>query len=75
MRLHLNDPSVTDPVFKVLVPEACPGVPTEVLKPRGTWKDGAAYDAKAKELAGLFRKNFDQYASESSPEVRAAGPA
>ncbi len=64
-----------DPVFKVLVPDACPGVPSDVLQPRGTWKDPAAYDAKARELAGLFKKNFEQYAGEAGPEVKAAGPA
>jgi phosphoenolpyruvate carboxykinase (ATP) len=63
-----------DPVFKVAVPEECPGVPRELLKPRQTWPDRSAYDVKARELAGLFKKNFEQYAAESSPEVRAAGP-
>jgi phosphoenolpyruvate carboxykinase (ATP) len=64
-----------DPVFKVLVPDTCPGVPAEVLQPRLTWPDPAAYDAKARELAGLFKKNFETYAEACSPEVRAAGPA
>jgi phosphoenolpyruvate carboxykinase (ATP) len=63
-----------DPVFKVDVPEECPGVPRELLKPRQTWSDRGAYDVKARELAALFRKNFEQYASECSPEVRAADP-
>ena len=64
-----------DPIFKVLVPEACDGVPQELLQPRRTWPDPDAYDAKARELARLFQKNFDQYAAACSPEVRAAGPA
>ncbi len=63
-----------DPVFKVMVPEECPGVSRELLKPRQTWSDRAAYDAKARELATLFKKNFEQYAAECSPEVRGAGP-
>jgi phosphoenolpyruvate carboxykinase (ATP) len=63
-----------DPVFKVDVPEECPGVPRELLKPRQTWPDREAYDVKARELAALFKKNFEQYAAECSPEVRAAGP-
>ena len=67
-------PFTADPVFKVLVPGECPGVPRELLSPRGTWPDATAYDAKARELATLFRKNFEQYASECSPEVRSAGP-
>jgi phosphoenolpyruvate carboxykinase (ATP) len=63
-----------DPVFGFLVPDSCPGVPAGVLSPRETWPDPAAYDTKAAELAGLFRKNFEMFASACSPEVRAAGP-
>nr|HPM40879.1 phosphoenolpyruvate carboxykinase (ATP) [bacterium] len=63
-----------DPVFGVLVPDSCPGVPPEVLSPRRTWKDPAAYDRKAAELAERFRKNFSQYAEEAGEKVVAAGP-
>jgi phosphoenolpyruvate carboxykinase (ATP) len=63
-----------DPIFGLMVPQACDGVPSEVFRPRETWSDKAAYDAKAKELAGLFRKNFEQYAAEAPEEVRKAGP-
>ena len=28
-----------DPVFKVMIPETCPGVPDEVLRPENTWSD------------------------------------
>jgi phosphoenolpyruvate carboxykinase (ATP) len=63
-----------DPVFKVLVPDACPGVPAELLRPRQTWADPARYDAKGRELAALFRANFDKYARSCTDGVRAAGP-
>jgi phosphoenolpyruvate carboxykinase (ATP) len=63
-----------DPVFGFHVPSSCPGVPAEVLDPRGTWKDVAAYDARSTDLAGLFKKNFEQFVSSVSPDVRAAGP-
>jgi phosphoenolpyruvate carboxykinase (ATP) len=46
----------TDPVFGLNVPVKCPGVPDEVLQPRSTWPDPAAYDAKAADLAAQFRK-------------------
>jgi ATP-dependent phosphoenolpyruvate carboxykinase len=36
-----------DPVFGVMVPRSCPDVPNEVLRPRDTWPDKAAYDAQA----------------------------
>jgi phosphoenolpyruvate carboxykinase (ATP) len=63
-----------DPVFNILVPDACEGVPSEVLTPRNTWADQAAYDKKAKELAGMFAKNFEQYKDYASKEVMASGP-
>ncbi|MEZ5988327.1 MAG: phosphoenolpyruvate carboxykinase (ATP) [Planctomycetota bacterium] len=59
-------PTVEDPIFGVHIPQACPGVPAEVLNPRNTWKDAAAYDAKARELAALFAKNFKVYESGAS---------
>ena len=62
------------PILGLDVPTSCPGVPAEVLDPRSTWSDGAAYDAKAKELAGLFSANFETFASTVSQAVRDAGP-
>ncbi|HEX4877855.1 MAG TPA: phosphoenolpyruvate carboxykinase (ATP), partial [Chitinophagaceae bacterium] len=71
----LNDVSFdNDPVFGVAIPSECPGVPTEVLHPRHTWKDKEAYDEKAKYLAGLFIKNFEKYASGVSEDILAAAP-
>jgi phosphoenolpyruvate carboxykinase (ATP) len=64
----------TDPVFGVEVPTVVPDVPSEVLLPRGTWDDPAAYDAKARELAGMFAANFEAYGDGVSESVRAAGP-
>lgn len=67
-------PTWTDPVFGVEIPESCPGVPSEVLRPRETWSDKAAYDAQAKKLAGMFHENFQAFADEVSEAVRQAGP-
>lgn len=63
-----------DPVFRVLVPKECPGVPTEVLWPKNTWKDKKAYDAKALELAKRFAENFKQFEDMARDDVKAAGP-
>jgi phosphoenolpyruvate carboxykinase (ATP) len=68
-----NAKTKKDPVFGFEVISECPGVPSEILDPRNTWADKAAYDAAAKKLAGLFHQNFKTYESGVSPEVRAAG--
>jgi phosphoenolpyruvate carboxykinase (ATP) len=67
-------PTEVDPIFGVHMPVACPGVPPEVLRPRSTWSDKGAYDAKARELAQRFQDNFKQFAGVVEPAVRAAGP-
>ncbi len=67
-------PTTVDPVFGMSVVTRCPAVPDEVLVPRNTWTDQAAYDATAKKLAALFRDNFAKYESGCSPEVTEAGP-
>lgn len=62
-----------DPVFGLRIPAEVPGVPREVLHPRETWSDGAAYDEQARKLAGMFRENFEKFDGVSE-EIRQAGP-
>ena len=69
-----NVDMVVDPVFGVEVPTSVPGVPAEILRPRDTWPDPAAYDAAAKRLAAMFHKNFAAYADGVNEDVRNAGP-
>ncbi|HEY7380336.1 MAG TPA: phosphoenolpyruvate carboxykinase (ATP) [Gaiella sp.] len=63
-----------DPVFGLDVPTACPGVEAALLDPRSTWSDPDAYDAKARELAAMFRENFGRFAADAGDEIAAAGP-
>ncbi|CAN5918241.1 phosphoenolpyruvate carboxykinase (ATP) [soil metagenome] len=63
----------TDPVFGLSIPQSVPGVPAEVLDPRGTWSDAAAYDDQAKKLAEMFRANFEKFGSVAA-SIKAAGP-
>ncbi len=67
-------PYVDHPVFRLQVPQQCPGVPADILNPANTWDDRAAYDAKARELAVRFHENFAQFANTVSEEVRQSGP-
>jgi phosphoenolpyruvate carboxykinase (ATP) len=69
-----NAKFTADPVFGLPLPDSIPGgsVPNEVLNPRNTWQDKAAYDAKAKDLAKRFRENDAKF--EMEEKVRAAGP-
>ena len=43
------------------MPTECPGVPDDVLDPRSTWEDKAAYDAQAEKLAKMFTDNFKNF--------------
>jgi phosphoenolpyruvate carboxykinase (ATP) len=64
----------SDELFGFEVPVAVPGVETSLLDPRSTWSDPEQYDRKARELAQMFRDNFEQFADEAGAEVTAAGP-
>ncbi len=77
--IHSGDlqtaPAAADDVFGLDAITACPGVPAEVLVPRTTWADKAAYDVTARKLAGLFAHNFRQYLDKVTSEVAMAGPS
>jgi phosphoenolpyruvate carboxykinase (ATP) len=60
-------------VFRVLVPRECPGVPSDLIDPRGMWSDKEAYDRAASELAARFRQNFERFGTVDR-EVADAGP-
>jgi phosphoenolpyruvate carboxykinase (ATP) len=60
------------PQFRLAMPTKCPGVPDDVLDPRSTWADGAAYDAAARAVAGRFAANFRQFEGQVGNDVKAA---
>lgn len=64
----------SDPTFGFNVPTTCPNVPDEILIPRNTWDDKAAYDKQAEKLTGLFAEHFEQYADIAGEQISAAGP-
>ena len=61
-----------DPNFGFEVPTTCPGCDDDLLDPRSTWADGAAYDKQAQKLVQMFADNFAQYAAHIDEDVRAA---
>jgi phosphoenolpyruvate carboxykinase (ATP) len=64
----------TDPVFGFEVPVSVPDVDDALLDPRSTWRDPEAYDRKSRELARMFRDNFEQFADSAGDAVASAGP-
>lgn len=64
----------SDGIFGLMIPDQCPGVPSELLNPMNTWKDPAEYLEKAYKLAALFSENFTQYEDFADEETRMAAP-
>ncbi|WP_343221947.1 phosphoenolpyruvate carboxykinase [Marivibrio halodurans] len=62
-----------DENFGLFIPENCPDVPANVLQPKKTWQDGGRYDEVARNLRGLFEKNFRQFEDHVSDDVKKAG--
>ena len=67
-------PLEIDPIFGLAIPQSCPGIPSDILNPRNSWKNKEEYDRKAKELAKLFIENFKQFdleelASKAGPKL------
>lgn len=69
-----NVPMEEDPVFGFSVPQTCPGVPKDVLKPRLTWRDPAAYDLQAQKLAQMFIDNFQQFTDVVDSQIMQGAP-
>ena len=72
---QLNDVIYREhPIFRLQIPETCPGVDASVLDPVCAWDNAQAYEEKARELAGLFHQAFDGIAGDIEPELAAVGP-
>lgn len=71
---QLRDAAFTEhPIFKVLVPAECPGVPSEILNPENTWENKEEYKVKARELAVKFKNNFKKFKNVPQ-DIIGAGP-
>lgn len=63
-----------DEIFGVQIPRSCPGVPSEILNPRDTWKDIASYKKTAKKVARQFVENFEKYADYATEAITSGAP-
>lgn len=72
---QLNDAEFeTMQVFGLAVPKRVDQVPSELLSPRQTWADGAAFDRAIAKLAEMFNDNFAKYADLANDEILAGAP-
>lgn len=63
------------PVFGLKIPKALDGIDSKIFNPRNLWADATAWDASAKNLAGKFIKNFENFTdNEEGKRLVAAGP-
>jgi len=62
----------TDPFFGLAMPESAPGIPADVLDPRASWADKAAYDRTAADLVKRFEDNFSKFEGGVDASVKAA---
>lgn len=69
-----NVPTQEHPIFGLHMPTAIEGIPSDVLDPRKTWSDGAAYDEQARKLAEMFRENVKKFGSVVDTAILDAGP-
>lgn len=65
---------VEHPIFKVMIPEKCPGVPSDILDPINTWDDKEKYMDKARVLANKFEENFKKFKGVPN-SIAKAGPS
>jgi phosphoenolpyruvate carboxykinase (ATP) len=64
----------TDPYFGFSVPTSVPGVEPHLLDPFKTWKDKAEFDKTARQLVGMFQKNFTKFEKHVTADIKAAAP-
>ncbi|MXV49954.1 phosphoenolpyruvate carboxykinase (ATP) [Pedobacter sp. HMF7647] len=48
------------PVFNLMIPKSCPGIPASLLNPADTWADKDAYYPAAFKLAEMFTRQMDE---------------
>ncbi len=63
------------PYLNLEIPTALPNVTKSILDPRKTYENESEWETKAKDLAGRYIKNFEQYTdTEEGKKLVASGP-
>ena len=60
-----------EPFFGLAIPAHVPGIPDDVLDPRTSWADKAAYDRMARHLIERFEENFKGFEAGVGADVKA----
>lgn len=72
---ELNNAEYTETdIFRLRIPTAVTGVPSEILNPAESWKNKQDYKSNLLSLASLFAKNFSKYQNEKSDRLLKGGP-
>lgn len=61
-------------IINLEVPKEVPGVDSNLLVPKNTWKNPDNYEARARDLAEQFNRNFAEKYADVSEDIRNAGP-
>lgn len=63
------------PIMNLTAPKALNNVSTGILDPRDTYANKAEWEEKAKKLAAMYIKNFEQYCdNDAAKALIASGP-
>jgi len=70
-----NAPKTRVPIMNLEIPTQLPNVSEGILDPRETYSNASEWEEKAKDLAGRYIKNFEQYCdTEEGRKLIASGP-
>ncbi|AWU45737.1 phosphoenolpyruvate carboxykinase (ATP) [Blattabacterium punctulatus] len=62
------------PIFNFHIPKYCPGISSNILNPKKTWKNKKMYQNQVKNLVKKFIKNFDIYRKYTDKEILSGEP-
>jgi len=58
---HIKSDYHVDPFFHLEVPDIIPGIPQNLLYPKKTWQENAAFDSTAEKLVHDFEVNYRKF--------------